>query len=429
MFADADTLLGRPGRQPGLPPIEAGMLADAFSEFIAASARLEGSYRELQSEVAQLGSELAERNAALERSLAENRQMRSFLEQILDSMPCGVLVLSSGERIERMNPEAARLLGVRAHEALFLADLSTRIGIDLCACSAIEGEQQFALPNSSEQQAVAHRRWIEMRTRTLSRADQSPRAARRILILCDITVYKHAEQEREAARRAMALAEIAATLAHEIRNPLAGLELFGGLIAEDAALRESDAASASGAPSRISAWIGHLRAGIRVLSGTVNNVLSFYGVASADLAPLPVSAAFAQAVEFVRPIAAQSEVELFFHGLAGEARVRGSESALGQVILNLVCNAVRHTPKGGRVTVSLSEPRSGWVAMTCSDTGCGIDDEHLPEIFRPGFSVGRTRSGLGLAVCRRIALEHGGSLRVESVPGCGATFVMEIPTI
>ena len=72
-----------------------GLLADAFSEFISASSLLEASYRDLQREVSQLGFELAERNAALTRSLAENDRMRAALQQIIESMPCGVLVLDT----------------------------------------------------------------------------------------------------------------------------------------------------------------------------------------------------------------------------------------------------------------------------------------------------------------------------------------------
>jgi two-component system sensor histidine kinase FlrB len=415
MFPGTEAILMHPGRPTVLPPVEAGLLADAFSEFIAASTRLEASYRDLQSDVAQLGLELADRNAALEKSLEENRQMRRFLEQILKSMPCGVLVLSAKDRIERMNPEAVRLLGIGGAEVSSLQDISTRVGIDLQACSAIEGEQQLALARSGEPC------WIEMRTRRLGGTEQSRRATQTILILRDITMHKQAEQERETARRAMALAEIAATLAHEIRNPLASLELFGGLIAEEAGSRTSE--------RRTVEWIEHLRAGIRVLSGTVNNVLSFYGTNFPDLASLPVSATFAQAVNFVRPIAAQAGVQVHFQGLATEVQIRGSESALGQVVLNLVSNAVRHTPSGGRVTVSVFEPRDGWIAMTCSDTGCGISAKDLPSIFRPGFSGCAARSGLGLTVSLRIAKEHGGSLAVESVVGLGATFVMEIPKL
>jgi PAS domain-containing protein len=86
------------------------LLADAFSEFISASSVLEESYRDLQLEVKRLSSELSKRNADLTRSLAENDRMRATLQQMLDSMPCGVLVLSSDQRIVMINPEGRSLL-------------------------------------------------------------------------------------------------------------------------------------------------------------------------------------------------------------------------------------------------------------------------------------------------------------------------------
>ena len=86
------------------------LLREAFGEFIAASARLEMSYRELQGEVQLLGRELEQRNLALGVSLEENRAMRESLEQILDAMPCGVLVVDGEGEIRMGNPEAARLL-------------------------------------------------------------------------------------------------------------------------------------------------------------------------------------------------------------------------------------------------------------------------------------------------------------------------------
>src|ERR1700678_1678175 len=89
-----------------------GMLADAFSEFISASSLLEASYRDLQQEVAHLAVELSERNAALSTSLAENDRIRAALQQIIDSLPCGVLVLDTAEVIVTINPEGRRLLEI-----------------------------------------------------------------------------------------------------------------------------------------------------------------------------------------------------------------------------------------------------------------------------------------------------------------------------
>jgi PAS domain-containing protein len=88
------------------------LLASAFTEFISASSRLENSYRQLQEEVSELRLELSARNAALSTSLAENERMRLDLQQIVDSMPCGVLVLDRKGEISMINPESGRLLGL-----------------------------------------------------------------------------------------------------------------------------------------------------------------------------------------------------------------------------------------------------------------------------------------------------------------------------
>src|SRR3984957_14054229 len=106
------------------------MLADAFSEFISASSLLEASYRDLQQEVAHLGVELAERNAALSRSLAENDRMRPALQEMIDSMPCGVLVLDTAETIVTINPEGRRLLALGTAQVVNLRSLSAISRID-----------------------------------------------------------------------------------------------------------------------------------------------------------------------------------------------------------------------------------------------------------------------------------------------------------
>jgi signal transduction histidine kinase len=131
-----------------------------------------------------------------------------------------------------------------------VAALKDRLDNELCISYA--GGK--ALAGNWQPQAVVHARKAE---------HWNIRPLKSIWILRDITASKQAEQEREAARSAMALAEVSSILAHEIRNPLASMELFAGLIAEDPRKRCAVGFSSS-------------RAGIRQLSGTVNNVLSIH---------------------------------------------------------------------------------------------------------------------------------------------------------
>jgi two-component system sensor histidine kinase FlrB len=388
------------------------LLADAFSEFISASATLEASYRDLQSEVAHLSVELSERNAELTRSLQENDRMRATLQQIIDSMPCGVLVLDAEQRIVTINPEGRRLLGLRSARAKTLCELSEISQIDFGALVTETGERDNEICLTS----LGKKRWLAVGRREL---DGAPAARfQSIWILRDITADKLAEQQRESARRTTTLAEISTILAHEIRNPLASLELFAGLIEEDRGDTEQ--------------WVANLRAGIRTLSGTVNNVLSMNGDGRKRLVPVGLSQCVKSGVEFVQPIAQQAGVELRFSPAGSPITVQGNEDALRQITLNLISNAIRHTPVGGSVEVAVrAETRHGTVRgiVTVRDSGCGIPQDLLSHIFEPGFSGTGETPGLGLAVCKRLMAQHRGEIRVQSRVGQGTDFELEFPAL
>jgi two-component system sensor histidine kinase FlrB len=397
------------------------LLAGAFTEFISASTRLEASYAKLQQEVTHLSYELADRNSELKVSLAENERVHHALQQIVESMPCGVLVVEANGRISVINPEGRRLLDLDATPVERIETVSTIAGIDLAGFlkrhSSAAGEQEFC------RMSTTGKRWLAVHDRVLCQGNEGDSARREhkqtILILRDVTVHKQAEHERERARKATALSEVATTLAHEIRNPLASLELFAGLIAKGG--------------EGTSEWVSHLHAGIRSLGATVNNVLSFHGACSPALTTLNLSQAIRSSVEFARPIADEAGVALRFTSDDPKIDVQANSSALQQLVLNLVCNAIRHTNAGGKVRVSVrrstDEGQSGRAIIEFSDTGSGISPEHLSDIFRAGFSGSGTTSGLGLAVCSQIIKQHEGDIHVTSKPGAGTTFSVEIPTL
>jgi len=395
-----------------------GLLADAFSEFISASSMLESSYRDLQREVRHLGVELAERNAALTTSLAENNRMRAALQQIIDSMPCGVLVLDTAETIVMINPEGRRLLDLGSAQVANLRALSVISQIDF---ESLVGGSEDRLDNELCVSSSAGKRWLAIGNRKLScepstrESSNGATTLKSIWILRDITASKQAEQEREAARSALALAEVSTTLAHEIRNPLASMELFAGLIAED--------------PGNSAQWVSHLRAGIRLLSGTVNNVLSIHGGGNPQLAPVDLTSCVQSGVEFVRPIADQAGVTLSFNRGNASPAIQGNENLLRQIVLNLICNAIRYTPAGGKIEVSTRVVSQGRALVEVADTGSGIPSGLIERIFEAGFSANGDTPGLGLAVCKRIMISHGGEIRASSRVNCGSTFQLEFPAL
>jgi len=207
-------------------------------------------------------------------------------------------------------------------------------------------------------------------------------------------------------------------LAHEIRNPLASMELFAGLIEQDL-----------GASSQ---WISHLRAGIRTLSGTVNNVLSLNGETKPRLAPVNLAACVQNGVAFVQPIAEQAGLQLSFSAGADTPSVLGNEDAIHQIILNIVRNAIRHTDLGGHVEVSTRRTtRDGidFALVEIADTGCGMPASVIEHIFDAGFSATGETPGLGLAVSRRLMTQHSGEIQVASRLNEGSTFQLEFPAL
>jgi nitrogen fixation/metabolism regulation signal transduction histidine kinase len=234
-------------------------LTRAFLTFTQAAGSLEKSYTQLQAEVARLHGELQRTNCELERSVEENARVRTYLSRVLESLPCGVLVVSSGEEIEIINPEARRLLqldsGKAENSGTQLSRFLTRSLREL-SWNKPSSEQEHSIPGVSGNRVIG-----------ISRANVSEKdgSADTIWILRDMTEQKRIAAEREAARRSHALAEVATVLAHEIRNPLGSLELFTGLLAD-----------ATGHMPETRQWVTHLQAGLRGLSATMTNVVDVY---------------------------------------------------------------------------------------------------------------------------------------------------------
>jgi two-component system sensor histidine kinase FlrB len=150
------------------------------------------------------------------------------------------------------------------------------------------------------------------------------------------------------------------------------------------------------------------------------------------LVPVDLTTCVRSAVEFVRPIADQAGVALSFCGGRDSLRIQGNENLLRQIILNLACNAISHTSAGGKVDVStqrISQPGEMLGLVEVSDTGSGIEPSILERIFDAGFSGSGDTPGLGLAVCKRLMISHGGSIRVSSQVDRGTTFLLEFPII
>ncbi|HTY83641.1 MAG TPA: ATP-binding protein [Silvibacterium sp.] len=403
---------GQAGEEPDRGGEKDGQfLLQAFRSFSQAARSLECSYEALHTEVARLRHELEQRNSELGRSLEQNLSMRAHLDRILEGLPCGVLVVSREGTIARANPEALRLMGVQdragAPSPANISSLHPGIQRLLGSAERSIGEQELCLSDEA-----SPGRWLSARYAVLSHGAVNSS----IFILRDVTERKRLEQEREKMRRQQALAEMATLLAHEVRNPLGSLELFAGLLAE------------AGLDEEPRHWVAQLQAGLRILAATVNNVLHFHSLPEPERSALDIGSLLDWAGEFLTPLAEQSGVGLRVKHQLGGVSLAADRHRLGQVLQNLVINAVRAQAGGGSIRINGHRARDREsVIITVADNGPGISAANLAHIFEPGFTTRAGSPGLGLAVCRRIVEQHGGTLRASSPPGSGAIFILALP--
>lgn len=226
-------------------------------------------------------------------------------------------------------------------------------------------------------------------------------------------------EAEELARR-----NLFADVAHELRHPLALLRgrlesIQDGVLpmdAEQLLLLEDDVIALS-----------------RLVDDLRDLSLAEVGQLRLDLAPIDLRAFTQELAADLTPVAEDRRTALAFQIAPGIPPVPGDAARLRQVLVNLLTNALRHTPEGGRVTLS-ARPEQGQIVITVADTGEGIPPERLAHIFERFYRVSQARSradgggtGLGLAIVRSLVELHGGTVEAASEPGRGATFTIRLP--
>ncbi len=231
------------------------------------------------------------------------------------------------------------------------------------------------------------------------------------------------EAQVKQAEQSAVIGRLASAIAHEIRNPLNYINL-----ALDH-LRTSLAPSDLQKRALVEKLTLQLKAEVARINTRITEFLKYTRPANLELQPLDLSDTVRDALSMVEVQAAEIGVETRFEENGALPPVLGDREALRSLFTNLIINGMHAMEgRGGSLTVSLSA-EDGVARVRVRDTGVGIDADHLPKIFEPYFSTKETGTGLGLAIAKKAVDEHDGSIRVESKPGAGTTFTVEIPTV
>jgi PAS domain S-box-containing protein len=390
-------------------------IADLGARFNAMAVRLDQSYRKLEEQKGRLELEVQARTAQLARE-------RENLATTIESTADGIVAADGEGRIELANSAAAGMFGLGEGSLL---------GRDVRALWP--GWDDYRVEIRADPKAA--RRYDlqrEGRTLAINAAAVASEGARggAILVVRDVSDERRLLEARRELDRQMfqmekmtTMGELAMGLAHEIGNPLAGMKAVVQMLEEDGDL----------AP-RVREYLGRIHGEVDRLSSFLR---TFHGFA-APQETHPVRCDLREVLEDVllwtRKEARSRAVAIDYAPCCGEVPALWADPRqLKQVLLNLVINAVQAMPAGGRVEIGMCARRaelSGGVPrmrFCVSDDGPGIPADVLPRIFDPFYTTRPSGSGLGLAVVKKIAAQHGADIHVHSEPGKGTRFELVWP--
>ncbi len=364
-----------------------------------------------------------------ERLHSRNREV-SQMNCELSAIDFPILILDRERRIRRFTPRARSILNVLPSDVGRPID-DIKLNIDVPDLDAQIANVILTAQMKESEVQDRDGRWYRMQIRPCEATDEHIDSA--VLSLVDIDVLKHnvsdarqAEGEAEQANRAKD--QFLATLSHELRTPLATVLMHAQL------LRRGDADAA-----RVKRAGEAIERGTKLQVQLIEDLLDVSrmvaGKLQMEMQPVNLTTVIRAALDAVTASAEAKTISFTVLLAEVPGTVWGDPRRLQQVIWNLLTNAIKFTPEGGRVTLML-EVADGHARFSVSDTGIGIESGFLPHVFDRFTQEDNSNTraygglGLGLAIVRHIVVRHDGTVKAESAgAGRGAVFSVILPLL
>ena len=332
----------------------------------------------------------------------EVRERERFLEEVVDNLSSGLVVCDRMGRVLRLNGAGAAQLGLDHPD-----DAIGRLLVEIApGSSALLDPQQ----QPTHRQTTVR---LPRGDRDLGFATSALDGGCVVAVFRELSAVEASRRDAEGLQRSQAMARGARSFAHEVRNPIAAISAAAQLIAHDGidpAKRKRLASAIEGEAERIAVMVGEY----------IERQVPAPPTGSVDLKSL------LEGVLDLNLLGAAARQRVTLEVTTTLPRIRGNEARLKQVVLNLLLNAIAATVEGDRIRL-LAAAVGDRVMLTVSDTGHGINEFDLPRIFDEAFTTRMSGNGLGLPIVRRIIEEHGGEVHVDSAPGQGTTFTVNLP--
>jgi len=396
------------------------VLQESFESFNSATRKLQDAFSNLELKFENLNRELEQKNRRLESILAEKEEVRNYLETILESLTTGVIVTDLEGRITMMNGCAGRFTGMGSDGA----------GKDIADLFSGSEEMDRYFSDRTTSRGLRGKRKIRMGERILE-VLTSPVKTREdsrvgtVHILLDATRVEKLEEMAKRTEKFAAMGEMAADIAHEIRNPLGSIALSASLLLKGL----TDERSRDRAARIIHS--------VRNVDNKIANLLLFTRKPEPVFRDLRIYDILQEILKFCAEILDKEGIRLSVRLTGSNPLVRADGELLKQVFLNIILNAVQAMRGGGKLMIEArlhTDPalRPGMertIELRFADTGGGIGEKDRKRIFDPFFSTREGGNGLGLAIVHNIVDLHRGTVDVENGKRGGSVFTVLLPLL
>jgi len=341
-------------------------------------------------------------------------RIKAFSDNIVENMPIGILTTDPQKKIVSMNNAAGNILCVSGKDI---------IGKD--AKQILPNKLYDKIENLNDEEGFVEEEIdcpirgikipIELNTTLLN--DESGGSLGKVILLKDLSEVSELRKEIARSQRLASVGRLAAGVAHEIRNPLSSIKGFATYFKERYDKKAEDENIANVMVQEVDR-----------LNRVVSQLLEFSKPITITKKSIRMKPFIEDSLKMIEQQAAEKKINIQTIYLFEEDKALLDTDRLSQVLLNLYLNALESMEKGGRLTVEVKkdEERNG-ISVVISDTGIGINEHNLGNIFDPYFTTKPTGTGIGLAIVHNIIEAHNGSIQVSSSLGKGTRVTLFLP--